>query len=91
MCLKQFAATLRAEALSAPMSYPDIDGRAVFRHEKTTFRCLNTCAAITAMANKIEKNHKKNVRTHVVCSTIFATCLGVWFNVDNISEAVKKN
>tara|TARA_R110000824_G_scaffold118229_2_gene270459 strand:- start:218 stop:478 length:261 start_codon:yes stop_codon:yes gene_type:complete len=37
------------------------------------------------------KNHKKNVRTHVVCSTIFATCLGVWFNVDNISEAVKKN
>ena len=60
MCLKKFAATLRAEALSAPMSYPDIDGRAVFRHEKTTFRCLNTCAAITAMANRIEKNYRKN-------------------------------
>ena len=37
------------------------------------------------------KNHKKNVRTHVVCSTIFATCLATWFNVDNISQAVKRN
>ena len=35
------------------------------------------------------KNHKKNVLTNVICSTIFATCLGVWFNVDNISEKVR--
>lgn len=37
------------------------------------------------------KNRKKNVRTNVICSTIFATCLTTWFNVDNISQAVKKN
>ena len=60
MCLKQFAATLRAEALSAPMPYENEKGQTTFTHEKTTFRCLNTCAAITAMANRIEKNHKKN-------------------------------
>ena len=38
-----------------------------------------------------EKNRRKNVKTNVVCSTIFATCLVTWFNVDNISQAVKKD
>ena len=60
MCLKKFAATLRAEALSAPLPSENSKGQTTFMHEKTYFRCLNTYAAITAMANKIEKNHKKN-------------------------------
>ena len=38
-----------------------------------------------------KKNRRKNVKTNIVCSTIFATCLATWFNVDNISQAVKKD
>ena len=60
MCLKTFAATLRAEALSAPMPYENSKGQATFMYETTYFRCLNTSDAITAMANRIEKNHQKN-------------------------------
>ena len=36
-----------------------------------------------------KESRKKNKRTNIVCGTIFATCLGVWFNVDRISNAVK--
>ena len=60
MCLKKFAATLRAEALSAPLPSENSKGQTTFMHEKTYFRCLNTCAAITAMADRIEKNYRKN-------------------------------
>jgi len=61
MCLKTFASTLRAEALSAPMPYENEKGQATFHHENTIFRCLNSREAITAMANRIEKNHRKNL------------------------------
>ena len=60
MCLKKFAATLRAEALSAPLPSENSKGQTTFMHEKTYFRCLNTYAAITAMADRIEKNYRKN-------------------------------
>ena len=62
MCLKQFAATLRVKALSAPTTPPsDVRlHKAVFRHESITFRCLNSCNHITAMADRIEKNFNKN-------------------------------
>jgi hypothetical protein len=62
MCLKKFAATLRAEALNAPITWPSENskGQTTFMYEKMYFRCLNNADAIVALANRIEKNYKKN-------------------------------
>ena len=62
MCLKKFAATLRAEALNAPITWPSENskGQTTFMYEKMYFRCMNNPDAITALADRIEKNHKKN-------------------------------
>jgi hypothetical protein len=60
MTLKQFAATLRAEALAAPMPSENSKGQTTFMYETTYFRCLNNREAITAMADRIEKNASKS-------------------------------
>ena len=60
MCLKKFATTLKSEALNAPLPHENEKGQATFAYGNMSFRCLNNADAITALANKIEKNHKKN-------------------------------
>ena len=67
MCLKKFAATLRAEALNAPITWPSENskGQTTFMYEKMYFRCMNNPDAITALADRIEKNYKKNFASPV--------------------------
>lgn len=60
MCIKKFTSQLRSEALNAPLPHENSKGQTTFMYEKTYFRCLNSGDAITAMANRIEKNFGKN-------------------------------
>ena len=60
MCLKLFAVTLRVKALSAPWPYQNEKGQITFKYENMKFRCMNNPDAIVALANRIEKNYKKN-------------------------------
>jgi hypothetical protein len=60
MCLKLFAVTLRVKALSAPWPYQNEKGQITFKYENMKFRCMNNPDAITALAVRIEKDHKKN-------------------------------
>ena len=60
MCLKLFAVTLRVKALSAPWPYQNEKGQITFKYENMKFRCMNNPDAITALADRIEKNYKKN-------------------------------
>jgi glutathione synthase/RimK-type ligase-like ATP-grasp enzyme len=60
MCLKLFAVTLRVKALSAPWPYQNEKGQVTFKYENMKFRCLNNPDAIVALADRIEKNYKKN-------------------------------
>ena len=60
MCLKLFAVTLRVKALSAPYPYYNEKGQITFKYENMKFRCMNNPDAIVALANRIEKNYKKN-------------------------------
>ena len=67
--------------------YPQVDSTVYTPTEKTGKSTRQARKANPAF----KENRKKNIRTHVICSTIFATCLTVWFNVDRISEKVKPN
>ena len=60
MCLKLFAVTLRVKAISAPWPYQNEKGQITFKYENMKFRCMNNPDAIVALANRIEKNYKKN-------------------------------
>ena len=60
MCLKLFAVTLRVKALSAPWPYQNEKGQITFKYKNMKFRCMNNPDAITALADRIEKNYKKN-------------------------------
>ena len=60
MCLKLFAVTLRVKALYAPMPYENEKGQITFKYHNMMFRCLNNADAVTALAARIEKDHKKN-------------------------------
>jgi glutathione synthase/RimK-type ligase-like ATP-grasp enzyme len=60
MCLKLFAVTLRVKALSAPWPYQNEKGQVTFKYENMKFRCMNNPDAIVALADRIEKNYKKN-------------------------------
>ena len=60
MCLKLFALTLRVKALSAPWPYQNEKGQITFKYENMKFRCMNNPDAIVALADRIEKNYKKN-------------------------------
>tara|TARA_B110000091_G_C13469109_1_gene331348 strand:+ start:150 stop:455 length:306 start_codon:yes stop_codon:yes gene_type:complete len=60
MCLKLFSVTLRVKAISAPWPYQNEKGQITFKYENMKFRCMNNPDAIVALANRIEKNYKKN-------------------------------